>query len=249
MYKKRKETKNEFNNIFYKLLMNSLYGKYATQYRKVQYFEGEELKNLDPQVLEENIIMKIDDNYYSITDAINQKLLAKNDIVHLASNVTSFARMKMYSMLEKYENSVLYCDTDSLFSSRSIDEKDISQTELGKFKFCGEFESGYILNPKHYILRAHDTTKVKIKGVQRAEDIYFSDKFLFDLLGVNKPIETEFSQDKLTSLRESYHLKNYDYMDLRRFKKKLSFCDNSKRVFNNSLDFNYQYSLSESIVL
>jgi hypothetical protein len=107
MYKRRKESNSEFNNIFYKLLMNSLYGKFATQFYNTKYVSRDELKDMPSEFLEQNIIMKIEDNYYSITDALMKKQLAKNDIVHLASNVTSYARMVMYEMFKKYESDLV----------------------------------------------------------------------------------------------------------------------------------------------
>lgn len=256
-YQLRKNSKKDkFADKFYKLVMNSLYGRYANQINNKQYIEKGELedflisieksKNLN---LEDFIIDEIDDTFVSISYGPERKSLSKKAIVHLSSNVTSYSRLVMYDAFNKYKDDILYCDTDSIFTSKPIKLEDISKTKLGKFKFEGVYDLGYILNPKHYILRSEKEDIIKIKGIRGAKDTYFTDEFLFNMLGHDMPIKLKFNQDRLTTLKESFHLKHYNYMDLRHFDKDLNIFDNSKRVFNNDLDFNISYSESTPIKL
>jgi uncharacterized protein YprB with RNaseH-like and TPR domain len=113
--KKAIKANDDIMNWFWKLLMNSLYGKFAQ--RKFSDIRRKEFDNhfeFATSGFHEN--GKLKNLSWLGGLAIEKKIenLNPNSFVAIASFVTSYARAKLYRYLVNYPD-VLYCDTDSLF--------------------------------------------------------------------------------------------------------------------------------------
>lgn len=141
-----------------KLMMNSLYGKFA------QKQEGESIKKIFPDQQSE----------YEILDVLNVnehlfkvKSNVKGDhfIPQLSIHVTTLAQLELFNalsdILEKGYK-IFYCDTDSV----ATDYKNIRcSNNLGDWKKEYTFYRGYFLLPKtYYIVLKDDKGKVRAKG-------------------------------------------------------------------------------------
>ena len=94
---------------------------------------------------------------------------AKNTNVVIAAFVTTYARLQLYTYLEKLGDRALYCDTDSVIYKHSPDqyEPEISEFVGGMTdELSGAFIVEYVSNgPKNYAYRTSDGKQVvKVKG-------------------------------------------------------------------------------------
>jgi len=133
-YEERKKAIRANDDImdwFWKLLMNSLYGKFAQRkFIDIRRKEYDGHFDFATSGLRENGELKTLSWLGGI--AIEKKIekLNPNSFVAIASFVTSYARAKLYRYLAKFPD-VLYCDTDSLFLPNQEIE---SSKELGGLK-------------------------------------------------------------------------------------------------------------------
>jgi len=120
-YKKRLQSPNELDKTIYKLIMNSLYGRFAmrmkmttTYYDDLPYSIIRELEQADK--FYDLQLFNIERNdCYLITE--NEQM--KNSFFSIpaySSYITSYARVKLLkAMIANEKNKVCYCDTDSIF--------------------------------------------------------------------------------------------------------------------------------------
>lgn len=139
MYSKRLMYKSEGNtmgDLFTKLLLNSLYGKFAQKVeRKELGFIFEEPK---PKKGYQWIFEPYRDSNVGIWKLVDDqgKVVFKegyNNVVSFASYTTSMARIKLYEAVQDvylYGGEVYYTDTDSIISDIKIEDS----KELGKLK-------------------------------------------------------------------------------------------------------------------
>lgn len=137
-YKKRLAAKNKLDNTIYKLIMNSLYGRFAMRMKlQTTYYNDlpidiiKELQD-DDKFYELQVFNKDRNDCYLITE--NEKLKASFfSIPVFSSYITSEARIILLKgLLDNEKNSVCYCDTDSIF----LEKEFIGNVgeELGQFK-------------------------------------------------------------------------------------------------------------------
>jgi len=161
-YKKRKDKRE----IVVKLLLNSLYGKFAekevqeTTFFNTDFLTAKEFEIVDKR---EDVIMKDDKNGMILETKPNES-------VHIfpifSLYTTAYARIKLHKYL--IDHNALYCDTDSIITLDTLKES----PKLGDMKLEYYLDSGYIVKPKMYCsnIRFKDGTKseiVKIKGVPK----------------------------------------------------------------------------------
>ena len=165
-YEERKKAINandEIMNWFWKLLMNSLYGKFGQRrYRDIPRPEYDNLYEFATSGLHENGVLK---NLTWLGGQAIQKEtspLNLNSFVAISSFVTSYARAKMYRFLSKYPDTI-YCDTDSLFlPNQEIESSDL----LGGLKLENIYYDFQAIGNKWY--RWKDKNGIshrKVKGV------------------------------------------------------------------------------------
>jgi hypothetical protein len=146
LYDKRKKATDETDKYIYKLLLNSLYGKFAESDEKQAIIISPTAEQLS-KLGEENEIMP---GVYLAPE------IAEVPHVHvpIAAHITAIARRTLYESLDK-AGDIYYCDTDSIVTTGKLEES----KELGGLKLeCSG--SGTFIQPKVYTFG----DKVKAKG-------------------------------------------------------------------------------------
>lgn len=144
-----------------KIMLNSLYGKFATNtLREKIIFVGE-----DEDPPEGNYPVDPEDPecpLYRVEAEIDAPYIAPQ----IAAHITALARLHLHSiMLEAHKGGLAYCDTDSVITSADLSH--ICGTGLGSLKDEGEgvIYDGEFLQPKLYMLQGNDgSVKVTMKG-------------------------------------------------------------------------------------
>ncbi len=137
-YYELKNNSKGAEKVVWKLLLNSLYGKFGSKvegYKKIPIFEDEKLRYNKGEVEE----MK---HYY----------------LPIAIAITSYAHKLLDDMIHEVgvENFV-YCDTDSIHCLVPINDKHVDAKELGKWKLESIEKRGKYVRQKTYIVE--DTNK------------------------------------------------------------------------------------------
>lgn len=151
-YYKKKNSKGMEKN-FYKLLLNSLYGKFGQHKNTTEFYNynselGKELYNIYLSGMTKTkyngVTYSLYNDYYA--QIIKQK--AKYSVL-IAMEITANARLYNYDIQEKlgFEN-IFYTDTDSFFTNKKLPDSMINN-ELGNLKLE---KKGYafIYAPKSY---------------------------------------------------------------------------------------------------
>lgn len=185
LYERRQEAKktgNEAMAYVYKILMNSLYGRFGINP------ESTVTEICNPERYEE--LMKKDnfqsaeiltDNYYivsyitnnSATDDMEWKA-PKMSAVHLSAAITACARIHMYPYISR--SYCYYTDTDSVVLGSPLPDDIISSKEMGMFKLEYQVKKGIFLAPKSYLLDIEDEKHI-IKHKGPAKDLVTSEWF------------------------------------------------------------------------
>lgn len=189
LYSLRLGFKKEGNEIYEKitkLLMNSLYGKFA-QRRDEYLFIGDAPKET---TLIENVLDEDGSNYMYIVFAggawkkIKSDVPSKHSFIAIASHVTAYARLYLYDMMKRVGIrgvDYFYCDTDSLFLSANgfANLTDFLGVELGQFKVLNRNVNVTILGLKDYIVGKEVKTKgIKKDAIKISENTYEQEQFL-----------------------------------------------------------------------
>ena len=130
-----------------KLMLNSLYGKFG-QHRELDTFE----------VSEDSPYM-----YLPYLNLARVKTLSYAKYIHseIAGLITSYARLRLYSLFERAgKENIYYCDTDSIITSKELSTSDA----LGDIKNEDNIKSFIAINPKVYAYITTDNSKIVIKA-------------------------------------------------------------------------------------
>lgn len=157
-----------------KIMMNSLYGKFATNTLrdKIVYV------NPGDETPEGGLSYNPDDPecpLWSVEEEIDAPYIAPQ----IAAHITAIARLNLHGYaLEsiKRGGELAYCDTDAI--QTTADLSDLCGPELGKIKDegCGVIYSGEYLQPKLYMLKGDDgSEKVIMKGYRNRTAEAFTD--------------------------------------------------------------------------
>jgi len=159
-YNKRLEFKKQENNmeLVMKLLLNSLYGKFAQKEKQqmtinnISFLSDEKQKELlfssEPLCIKNNHLIDVKKSNF---DGLFSFPI-------LSSYTTSYARLLMYDYLEKTD--AVYMDTDSIVCKDEL----ATSKDLGAMKLEYKVGFGIFVKPKFYLMN----DDVKIKGVNRA---------------------------------------------------------------------------------
>ena len=145
-YKIKENAKNETERSLAKLMLNSLYGKFG--------MNDARMSKVPVESTEEEIVYKVIESnttyYYK----------------EVASYITSMARCKLASFMNRCEDNFLYCDTDSVYYiGHEIPEvfKDVvDPKKLGYWKYEGHYTRFKALKAKCY-LKQLDNGKIERK--------------------------------------------------------------------------------------
>lgn len=147
---KRKES--PISNKIYKLILNSLYGKYGSKEKKIK------------------LIAKIKNKSFEITTTENKENYINKNVI-ICAITTARARIKLYESFVETKKSggrVLYCDTDSIFAAFEKKSKNESKIPWDD----NIIKNSLFLLPKVYFIGA----KQIVKGVR---DLKFNIKKIF----------------------------------------------------------------------
>jgi len=187
-----KQSKDKINDQIYKMLLNSLYGRlgmkdYLPQTLIIKNenipLAVSNLYVLDLIRYKTNTLLSVqlDKPYTLEPDIISRKeremlhqliypfqikpFISRKSAVHMAAAITAKARIALARILLKHSKSIYYCDTDSVFLDTPLDESEVSQNELGKWKLEHKIKEAFFFNPKTYVYTNHEGTQtVKAKG-------------------------------------------------------------------------------------
>lgn len=166
--------KSDPMNYISKLLMNSLYGRFAMKNIKNNYSfldKSEFFKLLENSLIEiENYIDLNDSLFVNFVDNSQLDNESKSSI-SIASAVTAYARSYMYNIIKDNIQNIYYSDTDSLYLDRELPKDLVDSNELGKFKLEYIFKDSVYLGPKIYAGITSDNDYIcKIKGFKNSID-------------------------------------------------------------------------------
>ena len=147
-YEVKKNAKNETERSLAKLMLNSLYGKFG---------------------MNDNRVTKVP---IAIGDTIIYKTIENNTTYYykeVASYITSKARCKLASFMNKCGDNFLYCDTDSVYyighEVPDVFKDVVDPKKLGYWKYEGHYTRFKALKAKCYLKQLDDgTIERKIAG-------------------------------------------------------------------------------------
>lgn len=165
--KKAKKEKDSFWDLAWKLLLNSLYGKFGGQHSEFSRrpdLEGLFFKTdiyIDREAGTQEKVYWIGDKAYTE----HREGLAYHSFPAISAHVTSYARMYLWDLISQAgRENVFYCDTDSLIVNkrgyRNLWNR-LSTTALGKLKVEAKADTLFLRSRKDYCLG----DKAVIKGI------------------------------------------------------------------------------------
>jgi len=163
LYDKRLEYKKNKSSmeLVVKLLMNSLYGKFAQSKRLNTKIT--DINNLTGQDKVNALLFDkgdIKDNF--LIESSEQEFDGIFTFPILSSYITSYARITLHNYLSTYK--AVYCDTDSIVTKQMLPES----LELGKMKLESKLNKCEFIKPKMYYMQFENGEEViKMKGVNR----------------------------------------------------------------------------------
>lgn len=171
-----KRTGNEAMAYGYKILMNSLYGRFGINPQST-ITEVCDRERYDCLTQRENLILgdKLSEHYYIVSYVSNTGNVPDSDwnppkisAVQLAAAITACSRIHMYQYISRPD--CYYTDTDSAILGCPLPEDEISSIELGKLKMEHFVKKGIFLAPKSYTLVTEDSGDI-IKHKGPAKDL------------------------------------------------------------------------------
>ena len=186
-------SKNSPGNMIFKLLLNSLYGRFGMKpvlpvtqiVDKKKYNEIQAIYNiLNQTVLNQKIIVVFikkpvveklnllkkfnlitEEKYNHLkNESLNKSFFTP---IQIASAITSYARIIIYKYKADTNNIVYYSDTDSIFCKYPIHKRYLSDVKLGFMKKCGKIKEAYFIAPKVYACSYLNKFDIKCKGVNK----------------------------------------------------------------------------------
>ncbi len=153
---------------FYKLLQNALYGKFAQ--RPEQTSVSEHTPELERKCRDHNrpYLVRVTDVGLLMDYEI--KRYAKHMQPHIAAHITAYARMVLYNAIRAEQgrgNRVVYCDTDSLVTTRPMKPFCVDPKLYGRWKLEREVGQGLYVSPKLYAEVEGEHIVLKGKGLVR----------------------------------------------------------------------------------
>lgn len=166
LYNLRQEykSKNSEMEVVCKLLLNSLYGRFALRtVDKTMFINFDNYEEAKAKILEceqRNIKVRcnsVNEGYYSESETFEG--ITSYPIWSIYT--TAYARLKLYEYIRKLNP--VYVDTDSCITKETIPDSKI----LGEMKLEKKIKEGLIIKPKLYFL----DDEIKSKGVPIPKDI------------------------------------------------------------------------------
>nr|QWO71428.1 DNA polymerase [Termitomyces sp. K1Aa] len=200
IYEKRSEAKeNSLSSLQYvfKLIMNSLYGRFGMKEieNKLEIVDRDKadilLKNKNitfyHELPEKYIIRYNKDISPKFMKQVNSQISPENQnylanlfkqrgvssSIAIAAAITSYALTELMTFKNMPSNKLIYSDTDSIIMENPLNSELISPTELGKLKLEHVITEGYFIAPKFYgFTDVEGKTIIRTKGVNKGKIVY-----------------------------------------------------------------------------
>jgi hypothetical protein len=253
-YMKRMNEKTEYGRQFYKMMLNSVYGKTGQKKCGYTLIRNEDIKkemelpfyhfyldakkNKYQKIIYNDKHISIYPNFISIKNEDEFKYAPM-----IASEITAFARLTNYDWQLKYgfEN-IINTDTDSFFSLIEFDKDDIS-SDIGKCKLemAGSVD---LFTQKDYIF----TNKIDT-GKHKIDDVITTHKGIpKDYIQIT---EHDFQYRNFTTFKNKYSLNNIYVENIIKNEKRLPYKMNYRenRIWQNTDEFeSYLIDRQKSII-
>jgi len=170
-----------------KLFLNALYGKFGqrSDHFRIENYNGQtKFMSFNDSPISEKFGLVL----------VPEKSKSKFILPYIAAYITELARLHHFKLMMEKPESMFYCDTDSLFTSRRYD----TGSNIGDLSFKGQGECVFLSN-KSYAIRSGGETEIKLKGFT-VKDFTFR-KFLSILKHSGELRET---RTKILSYRECF---------------------------------------------
>lgn len=164
-----KREKNLVNDIMCKLLLNSLYGRFALRKDRelLEEFTGQDFTNLIGEINlgKVDIDGKTLDNFARIVSVPSNYEGFSN--VALSLQITANARVCVHKKMMKAPHELYYTDTDSLYTTHEYEN---DPNTLGALKYEGRANQACFILPKSYCWMENDEKtgevkkKIRLKG-------------------------------------------------------------------------------------
>lgn len=132
--------------LVYKLLINSLYGKFGS---KQEGYTKVPLLNDKKELIYKNSDVEEMKQYY----------------LPIAIAITSYAHKMLDDSINYDKDNFVYCDTDSIHTLTSVEPSKIDNKELGKFKLEGVEEKSKYVRQKCYVYKENDKYNITCSGM------------------------------------------------------------------------------------
>lgn len=186
-YKYRLECKakgNDVDSLNAKLLMNSLFGKFAQ--RGLVYKQIDTTHDLNIKLWQE-YDEDTGDNYSfrqygGIIEELQHETESRDSHPAIAAHITAYARMQLWELITKAgRKNIFYCDTDSIWVNKTGYErlgKFLHDSDLGKLKLEGIHSDVEIYGVKDYKIDGIKRIKgIRANAIQLNNNTFEQDKF------------------------------------------------------------------------
>lgn len=156
--------KKDFEEEFWKKMLNTLYGRYAMITTEIRdHFQDQNEKEEKEELEQENSNLKDDSKFITVT----QKTKYHN--VAISAAITAYARIYMHKIIFTNKLKILYWDTDGIFLSEPLPEQFITKTrELGKFRLESVNSCAVFISGKFYYYKPLSSAYVyKLRGIEK----------------------------------------------------------------------------------
>ena len=185
-YKLKQNEKNKTKKNFYKLILNSLFGRINTKKNIIKK---------EPVLKNKNIILKMS----------NEIIKSDGGYLPVGVFITSISRYLLLTDIFKIKNDFIYCDTDSIhfFNFENIKNFKISK-KLGNYKLEFKNSKAKYIKLKTYIISDGKKTKKVIAGIQQ--------EFLknINLKNLNNNSKIKIKRKILDKKNNIYKYKNFN---------------------------------------
>lgn len=210
-----KKQKNPIETI-YKLMLNSLYGKWGEVLSPTSLKKIETIQDFS----------RAKDLFGDYGLFIEKERFTKHTFFPIASTITSYARLELHNMIhkvvEKKGKEIFYVDTDSVFTDAKLNTSD----KLGDLKL--EYTKDWFIFIRAKAYFSEDF--VKLKGSKQG----LNSKDIINCLNTDNKISMD--QNRLVRFKESFRRINKKHLQEEFRKKYFSVDDDGKREYFRKLN-------------
>lgn len=228
LYKERKELEkvDDKRADLVKILMNSLYGKFAQRNHDDVGYLKLVTKDMKFSTVKGLFPYRSGEYVYVIIPFLTNILPCYSNVLW-SLYISAYARLELFKYLKAAGSSLIYCDTDSIITFKEFKTSD----KLGSLRLIGKYTEGIFLYPKLYFLKDEfGKTQIKAKGIpwKVREDFFFEGKCKFsrptrikealkrDLpisawIEIEKEVKDVFEKRKITDKADFYTTSSLSY--------------------------------------